>query len=325
MSFFVSMQPLTLHYSPHYNIGFFGLEKAHPFDTRKSARALEIVRQRIGRRKLGEQISRVEQQVSFADLQLVHTKEYLDSLTSSQAVARILEVPVVGRLPMWLVKSRLLRPMRLAVQGTIDAARSAMTTGLAINLAGGFHHASHNQGGGFCMYSDALVAVRVLQNNGVLAKSAAVLYVDLDAHQGNGVARACTHLGMNEVYIFDMYGKDIYPGDFLAAERIDLAAPLPSGTGDANYLQTLKNLLPQAIAGSRPSLAIYNAGTDILAGDPLGGLGVSANGVIERDRYVIETFRSHGIPLAIVPSGGYTSESHKLLAHMLLHALEIQT
>jgi len=207
--------------------------------------------------------------------------------------------------------------MRLAVQGTIEAAQSALDTGLAVNLSGGYHHASYDYGGGFCAYSDIVIALRALQESFILGKGDSVLYIDLDAHQGNGVERLCQHYRMDEVFIFDMYCEGIYPGDEMAAERIDLAVPMQTGTSDLLYLNTLKHRLPQAITMAAPVFAIYNAGTDILIGDPLGNLKVSAEGVAERDRYVIETCRLSDIPLLILPSGGYTTESHKLLAEML--------
>jgi len=319
---FAGAQCPSLHYSAGYNIGLLGLEKLHPFDANRSRRALRVLGERIGRRALSRHLTPVTREAREDDLILVHSAAYLASVSQSRTIAQVLEVAAVERLPDWLSNRWLGRPMRLAVQGTIEAARSALKTGLAVNLAGGFHHASHDRGGGFCMYSDAIIAVRALQRDQLLGNSIGVLYIDLDAHQGNGVARACAQLDMTEVYIFDMYCRDIYPGDDVAADRIDLAVPLQMGTGDHFYLEALRQLLPRAITQSRASLAIYNAGTDVLAGDPLGGLNVSGNGVMERDRYVIESCRAAGIPLLVLPSGGYTHTSHKLIAAMLVHAVE---
>jgi histone deacetylase 11 len=87
------------------------------------------------------------------------------------------------------------------------------------------------------------------------------------------------------------------------------------------YLRALMSAFPDAIGTCQPALVVYNAGTDILAGDPLGDLGVSAEGIIARDRYVIDTCADRTLPLLIVPSGGYTEFSHRLITEMLQHVL----
>lgn len=312
----------TIHYSPEYNLDLGGLEALHPFDTKKAGRALELLRQWMGLARVDQHIVPVSREVSRDDLLLAHAADYLDSLTDSARVAGILELSEVAMLPAQMVDQHILRPMRLAVQGTIDATETALKSGLAINLAGGFHHASHDSGRGFCAYGDVIVALRSLQRRSVIAENASVLYIDLDAHQGDGVERLAMFHELKNLFILDMYREDIFPGDRVAAERIDLAGPLPGNTGDECYLSKVKGLLTVALATSRPVLAIYNAGTDILAGDPLGDLGVTAKGIVERDRYVIETLRAANVPLVIVPSGGYTEESHKLVAEMLRIAID---
>ena len=93
--------------------------------------------------------------ISRRDLLSLHTPEYLNSLRSPGVLARILEVPVISRLPGLLIDWRILKPMRLATGGTVLACRLALEHGMAINLGGGFHHAAAAWGGGFCVYADA--------------------------------------------------------------------------------------------------------------------------------------------------------------------------
>ena len=69
-------------------------------------------------------------------------------------------------------------------------------------------------------------------------------------------------------------------------------------------------------------LAIYNAGTDILRGDRIGRLDVSADGIRERDRYVVDALKERKIPTVIVTSGGYTRGSYELVADLALHAID---
>lgn len=307
----------SIYYSPEYNLGLSGIEQLHPFDTGKSGWALERLRSQIGTDVVDAHLVQVVHEASEVELRLAHSKAYLESLSTSAEIANILEFPILQRLPWAMVNEKVLRPMRLAVRGTIDAAQAALSGGLAVNLSGGFHHACHDRGGGFCIYSDVVVAIRSLQQRALLKERDPILYIDVDAHQANGVERLCMHYRLGSVFILDMYCAGIYPDDGVAAARIDLSAALPLGASDHFYLDTLEQLLPRAIATAGPALAIYNAGTDILTGDPLGGLDVSAAGVTARDRFVIESCRASGIPLLIVPSGGYTPESHRLIADML--------
>jgi histone deacetylase 11 len=154
-------------YSPKYNIAAFGLERLHPFDSRKYRRIHDwLVRQ--GLRKRPDFIC--PRPVSHHELLRVHTTEYLRSLRDRRVLARILEVPVIRYLPGWLVGWRVLRPMRWATGGTLLACRLALETGLAINLGGGFHHA----GGGFCTYADVPLAVTLVKGEGHFGTALAV-------------------------------------------------------------------------------------------------------------------------------------------------------
>jgi histone deacetylase 11 len=174
------MIPLVYH--PRYNITAFGLERLHPFDSRKYQRIHDALITR-GLRRRGD--FHRPRPASTTDLRKVHTPDYLRSLKRPSALAGILEVPVVGRLPAWAIDWRILGPMRYAVGGTVLACRLALEQGIAINLGGGFHHASSAWGGGFCVYADAALAAKTLHDEGRVNK---VLVVDLDAHQGNGTA-----------------------------------------------------------------------------------------------------------------------------------------
>jgi histone deacetylase 11 len=148
-----------------------------------------------------------------------------------------------------------------------------------------------------------------------------VLYIDLDAHQGNGMARLCAEHQDEQVVLLDLFNTDIYPQDRVAQQRVDRAVPLISGMTDRTYLGLLRAHLTRAMASVKPRFALYNAGTDILSEDPLGGLNISEEGVRERDRFVLQTLRAAGVPVAVVLGGGYTPQSHRLIANMLCDAL----
>jgi histone deacetylase 11 len=147
-----------------------------------------------------------------------------------------------------------------------------------------------------------------------------VLVVDLDAHQGNGVASIFAE--DEDVAVFDVYNGEIWPGDEEARRAIRWEHPLPSGTSGAAYLELLRRELPRALDEFEPQLLLYNAGTDIVAGDPLGLLEVAHADVSRRDFLVLEEAARRALPTVVVPSGGYTDASHRLLAELLVGVAE---
>jgi histone deacetylase 11 len=292
----VPMIPLVYH--PAYNITAFGLERLHPFDSRKYRRIRDALIARGLRRRRDFVRPRP---VSRRDLLKVHTPEYLRSLRSPEALARILEVPIVGRLPGWLIDWRILRPMRYATGGTILACRLALEYGVALNLGGGYHHAAAGWGGGFCAYADAPLAARILHDEGKIGR---VLVVDLDAHQGNGTAAVFD--GWDWAFIFDLYERDIFP---VRKEPEDYPLPVGPGLTGGEYLEIVRDTLPGAIDVVRPNLVVYNAGSDPFVDDPLARFRLSASDLADRDLLVATEVRERGVALAMVLSGGYSAQS----------------
>ncbi len=185
--------------------------------------------------------------------------------------------------------------------GTIMALRAALEgEGVAVNLAGGTHHAGPARGGGYCVFNDAAVAARHVQAHGLARR---VLVVDLDVHQGNGTAEICA--GDESVFTFSVHAARNYPAVKPAS---DLDVALPDGTGDAAYLDALAAYLPQAIERARADAVVYLAGADPFQGDRLGYLALSKPGLAERDRQVLEACHRHGLPLAVCMAGGYAPD-----------------
>jgi histone deacetylase 11 len=310
-------------YSPHYNISFFGIERLHPFDSRKYGRAWSALRSQFGNILLRHHMP-VDRPVTDEELRLVHTPEYLDSLRSPAVLAAVLEIPLLRLLPQWLTAWRVLQPMRWAVRGSVIAAKAALRHGAAVNLSGGYHHARPDCGEGFCVFSDIGLIVQQLRNEKLLQPDDSVVYVDLDAHQGNGVCHQ--FLSDERVFIFDMYNREIYPRkDFTARDRINCNVPLQHVCPGYEYLETLRQKLPPFLDSSvktKPRLAIYNAGTDVFASDQLGGLCLSVEDVLERDLFVIQQFRQRQIPFVMLLSGGYSSQSYRLVANTVAMLLK---
>lgn len=307
---------MRIIYTPRYTIHALGLDRLHPFDVRKHSRAFRALGKQVGARELARRWVRPAREATREELLTVHTAGYLASLRDSSALARILEVGPVAMLPAGVLDRCVLRPMRWATAGTVLACRETLVHGGAINFSGGYHHASAERGEGFCVYDDIVIAIRAARGSGALPAEGRVIYIDLDAHQGNGVARDVAD--DRSVFILDMYNADIYPGDEAARRRIDCEVPLRMGTKGARYLAALRGelgpFLDAVSRGGTPALAVYNAGTDPYEGDALGGLRLSFEDVLERDRIVLGALSERGIPWVMLPSGGYSAESYQMIA-----------
>jgi acetoin utilization deacetylase AcuC-like enzyme len=247
-------------------------------------------------------------EATLADLGRVHTAAYLAALEQGQlsvAEQRRIGVP-------W--SARLWRRSRLAVQGTLDAARAALDCGIAGNLAGGTHHAFADHGEGFCVLNDVAVAIRVLQAEQRIARA---LVIDLDVHQGNGTA--AIFAGDPSVLTFSMHGERNYPAQKMRSS-IDVA--LPDGTGDEQYLEALDRQLPAVIAAAHADIVFYLAGVDVVAGDRYGRFAVTEAGLIERERRVLDATRTAGLPLVITLAGGYAATPERT-AELHLRVFEV--
>ncbi len=186
---------------------------------------------------------------------------------------------------------------RRSVGSTIAACRVAATDGIAINLAGGTHHAGPDYGQGFCVFNDSAVAARAMQAEGIFLR---VVILDCDVHQGNGTADIFSH--DPTVFTFSIHGAKNFPFRKVAG---DLDVALPDDADDSIYLAALERGVNLALDRAQAGLAIFLAGADPFAGDRLGRLAVSKRGLAKRDRLVFEACRSAGLPLAVVMAGGY--------------------
>ncbi|MET0625395.1 MAG: histone deacetylase [Pyrinomonadaceae bacterium] len=274
-------------YTPRY---YADIGEGHVFPIRK----FELVRDRlVAEGTLSPAEIYEPREASVADVLLVHTDDYVTRLRAGALTPR--EVRRLG-LP-W--SKALVRRSFLATAGTIAAARFALDEGVGANLAGGTHHAFPDHGEGFCVLNDVAVAVRVLQRDGRARRFAVV---DLDVHQGNGTA----HIFAEDpaVFTFSMHGAKNYP---LFKLRSSLDVELADGTSDEEYLATLALHLPRVFA-HEPELVFYLGGADPFAGDKLGRLSLSFDGLRARDEMVLRECRARGVPVTTVMSGGYAAD-----------------
>lgn len=188
----------------------------------------------------------------------------------------------------------------IIAQGTIDCCYYAMQNGIAMNVAGGTHHAFADRGEGFCMLNDMAIAANYLLRKNLAQQ---ILIIDLDVHQGNGTAKLFE--GEKRVFTFSMHGEHNYP---FHKEKSNLDIGLKDGTDDSTYLGLLKEILPQLIDTVKPDFVFYLSGVDILDTDRYGKLKVSLAGCRQRDEYVFRMLQAQQIPCAVSMGGGYSAD-----------------
>ena len=191
------------------------------------------------------------------------------------------------------------RELRIA-QGTIDGALKAIENGVALNIAGGTHHAYPDRGEAFCLLNDQAIAANYLLNYTSIKR---ILIVDLDVHQGNGTA--VIFQNKPEVFTFSMHGKANYP---FKKEASDLDVELERGTDDNTYLQLLQEQLEVLFERIQPDFVFYLSGVDILATDKLGTLGLTLEGCKKRDALVLQMAYDKGVPVQCSMGGGYSKD-----------------
>ena len=263
----------------------FPLPEGHRFPIAK----YELLRQGVVAAGLGQvrEPERIEREL----LLHVHTARYVDAFTQGTLAAD--ELRRLG-FP-W--SSALVERSYRACGGTLAAVRCALDDGVAMNLAGGTHHAFADRGEGFCVFNDVAVAIRAMQAERRVARA---LVVDLDVHQGNGTN--AIFAGDDRVFTFSMHGRRNYPFTKVPGS---LDVELEDGCGDDEYLSLLSDALPRAMAAAKPDIAVYLAGADAHEGDTLGRLRLTAAGLARRDVMVLESAREVGIPIAVTIAGGY--------------------
>jgi acetoin utilization deacetylase AcuC-like enzyme len=279
------MLPIRLVYSDGYDLNL----GAHVFPSRK----YRFIRNKL----LDEGIAQPEdieepEPASDEDVLLVHEQRWVDCLrhgTLSFHDILKLEIPYSRKTveAFWLMAG-----------GSIRASRNALRDGVGFSIGGGFHHAFPGHGEGFCAINDIAIAIRRLQRDGLIRKA---LVIDTDVHQGNGTAAI---FAIDEsVFTISLHQLNNYPTE-KPPSNIDVN--LRDGVGDEQYLEALQEAYVPAVLQFRPDLILYVAGADPFMEDQLGGLLLTKEGLMRRDRVVFETARKLGIPVATVLAGGYS-------------------
>ncbi|OIV98993.1 hypothetical protein TanjilG_29396 [Lupinus angustifolius] len=174
---------------------------------------------------------------------------------------------------------------------------------IAINWAGGLHHAKKCEASGFCYVNDIVLAILEL-----LKVHERVLYVDIDIHHGDGVEEAFYATDRVMTVSFHKFG-DYFPGTgdirdigYGKGKYYSLNVPLDDGIDDESYMSLFKPIMGKVMEVFRPGAVVLQCGADSLSGDRLGCFNLSIKGHAECVKYM----RSFNVPLLMLGGGGYT-------------------
>lgn len=276
---------MQIFYTDHFVLP---LPEGHRFPMQKYA----MLRARVEADNLsrGEPL-RVPQAASDEQILRAHGAAYLQRVVSGT-----LSRPEIRRIGFpWTMQ--MVERSRRSSGATIEACRAALEQGVAVNLAGGTHHAFRDYGAGYCVFNDTAIAALVMQAEGRVRR---VLIVDCDVHQGDGTASILSD--DPSVFTFSIHAARNFP--FRKAES-DLDIALPDLAADKLYLSSFQDGLCHAMSASQPDLVIYLAGADPFEGDRLGRLSLSKNGLGRRDRMLFSMCADVGVPVVVVMAGGY--------------------
>ena len=231
--------------------------------------------------------------IEYDSIRRAHSKSYLETLengTWSKQEERRSGFPWSPEL---IVREKTI------MEGTRLCGRRAAQGDVALNIAGGTHHACKAHAEGFCLLNDLAISAYDLLSAGLER----ILIVDLDVHHGNGTADI---VGTDpRIFTFSMHGAKNYP-QTKPPSTLDIA--LPDGTGDAEYLRLLEGALDSIFTSFDPQVALYQCGVDVLASDKLGRLSMSVNGCAQRDRLVLSACKQSDIGVACAMGGGYSQD-----------------
>ncbi|WP_294192967.1 histone deacetylase [uncultured Sphingomonas sp.] len=224
-------------------------------------------------------------------LEAVHDPDYVAEVLSAQ-VPRDKE-----RRTGFPITPSVARRAAVVPGGTYLAALLALERGFAANTAGGSHHALADTGAGYCVFNDLAIAAHRLVGEGRVDR---VAVVDCDVHQGDGTAALTA--GHPQIATYSIHAAKNFPVR-KAQSTLDVA--LADGIGDDEYLQALETTLSGFLDAHRPDLILYQGGVDPFAGDRLGRLSLSEEGLVGRERLIARLAAARALPVACTVGGGY--------------------
>jgi len=240
-------------------------------------------------------------QASIEQLQRFHHSDYIEALRDADARGSV-EKTVRDRYRIGTMENPLFpglfRRASTAVGGSIHAAELALDGRVVFHPSGGTHHGRADRASGFCYFNDPVFAVLTFLGNGIER----VLYVDLDAHHGDGVQDAFAD--DPRVLTVSIHEEKRWPHSGLVEDRAAGGArnlPVPRGFNDSELDFLVENAVLPLARGFEPQALVITCGVDGLEGDPLSRLSLSNIGLWRAvERLVAEQPRA-----AVLGGGGY--------------------
>lgn len=270
-------------------------------------------------------------EVSWETLLRVHPENHLKMLqTDRNQLYDIFEISP----PTTVTESDvtdILESARRDTGGSILAAALAYVHKFCLSFCGGHHHVSTTVSEGSGLFADVplswIILRETIQKLGI-GKDPKALYIDVDVHHANGFSHCLNEIeGLKDsFFMVDLYNSDIFPlrnrdeiFDDSSIKFLSIAKPFHSKTGTKAYLNLLKKALEEAERDLPvPDIIYYMANNDILKGDKLGNVHVTPNGILERDRMVLNWARKRDIPIVMISGGGYAKNGCKVTRDILL-------
>ncbi|GAA5936999.1 uncharacterized protein JCM15063_000124 [Sporobolomyces koalae] len=193
----------------------------------------------------------------------------------------------------------------ISAGGSLSAARRLIDSkaDIAVNWAGGLHHAKKREASGFCYINDIVLAILEL-----LRYHQRVLYIDIDVHHGDGVEEAFYTTDRVMTASFHKYG-DFFPGTGALGDKgkgkgkgYAVNFPFKDGIDDESYGRVFRPVMQAIMDWYRPGAVILQCGADSLASDKLGSFNLSMQGHAS----CVSFMRTFNVPLIILGGGGYT-------------------
>ncbi|KAJ7631505.1 histone deacetylase complex, catalytic component RPD3 [Mycena rosella] len=239
-----------------------------------------------------------------------HTDEYINFLTrvtpeTAEELTHGGLLFLIGLLPDNPAFEGVFEFGSISAGGSIAAATrlSAGAADIAINWAGGLHHAKKGEASGFCYINDIVLCILEL-----LRTHARVLYVDIDIHHGDGVEEAFYGTDRVMTASFHKFGE-FFPGTGTQEDRgrgrgkgYSVNVPLDDGISDAAFQSVFEPVMTKILDVFRPTAVVLQCGADSLSGDKLGGFNLSLAG----HAACVQFMRAQNLPLILLGGGGYT-------------------
>ena len=205
----------------------------------------------------------------------------------------------------------------LAIEGTYQAAKLSLEYGIACHVGGGTHHAHREYGFGFCVFNDlAYTALNLIEENFVKN----VLILDTDVHQGDGTIDICQK--HPSIYTCSIHSESNFPFE---KKQGWLDVSIPAKSSDEYYLSQINQTLKEIDNRISPDIVLYDGGVDIFRDDGLGNLNISREGIIQRDKMILENFRKKRVPVTTVIGGGYSVDKSELASrHAIVFEVAIE-